>query len=62
MILAFMSTPHAVSSFAANQNLSILIGPMIYGGAPYSAIGVTEFCVLRSALKLSCLKMFDPIP
>lgn len=51
-----------MSSFATNKNSSILLEPMTDGGAPYSAIGVTGLCVLRSPLGLPCLETFDPMP
>lgn len=44
---------HAAPSFSANQSSSQVFGPMIGGGALYSAIVVTELFVLRSSLGLA---------
>lgn len=37
-------------------------GQIVNGGAPYSAIGFTELCLLPSAIRLPKSKSFDPIP
>lgn len=55
------SVSHIVSTFSTNQNPPTF-GPIVDGGAPYSAIGATELCVLRSSLSLSRLKRYDPPP
>lgn len=39
-----------------------ILGPLIDGGAPHSAIGRTELYVLRSAIRSPHLKSFDSIP
>lgn len=57
-----MSTSHDVSYFATSQTISVALGPMIDGGAPYSTISVTECFVLRSSLGLPRFDKYDAIP
>ena len=53
--------PFAACNGNRNVSLHAQIGPIIDGGAPYSAIFVTELCVIRSSLGLPSLTKYDPL-
>lgn len=50
-----------VSSFSSKLPIRSL-GPLVDDGGPFSAIGNTELCLLRSSLGISPLPCLDPVP
>ena len=55
-------TPKSTTSLSSFSNVPSQLGPMVDSGAPYSAIGVPELCVLWSSLGRQHITEYDPIP